>query len=87
MKVGRLPGRVAEVIQRWTMSRKTTKLHFVPNGEGALDLRLDDKLIGQMWVESEDGDELVLHLNPVQLVEISRRELRTLIEQALRGMQ
>ncbi len=81
MRVAKLPPRLREQIERWTGSRSATRLTFEPNGEGALDMRLDGRLIGQMWVE---GDEL--HISPVKRVAISKGELRNLIDEAIGGI-
>ena len=80
MKVGPVPASIRAVFARWTASRKATVLKFVPN-DGALDLRLNDQLVGQMWVD-DDGH---LHIAPVKLVQISKRELADLVAQALAG--
>ena len=81
MKLGKVPPAMRAVIERWTASRKPTRLSFVPN-DGVLDLKLDGTLIGSIWIE--DGE---LHLHPVRLMMISKQELKNLVSKIMESFE
>lgn len=81
MKLAKLPKRVRETFEGWACSRTRTAVSFEPDGEGGLDIRIDSRLSGHLWVDSEGH----LHINPVRHVAISKQALRDMIDEALRS--